>query len=175
MNFSSAKNWGEGSTFPVVPLRLFRVSFSNTPLAHLSVNTRWPPYSFKRFGLFTLTTPVAMLTSWRLLMTPPVILVPNAMSLTFFSIPESNRLGLAILLITVQSPSLHFFVQVLTVVLIKEYFGFLVVNFLIAEAVPKSFVYRPTSFLIFAGIPTWFLSARMSFSSPLQCKQAPQK
>ena len=74
-------------------------------------------------------------------------------SSTFFSIPESNRLGLSILLITVQSSSLHFF-QVLTVVLIKEYFGYLVVNFLIAEAVPKSLAYRLTSFLILEGIRT---------------------
>ena len=106
------KNWVEGSTFPVVPLRLLRVSFSNTPLAHLSIYTRSPLYSFKRFRLFALITPVAILISWHLLMTPP-----NAMSLAFFSIPESNRLGLPILLITVQSPSLHFFFQALTVVL----------------------------------------------------------
>ena len=86
-------------------------------------------------------------------MTPPAILVPNAVSLTFFAIPESNRLGFPILLITVQSPSLYFFFQVLNV-LIKEYFGYLIVNFLIAEAVPKSLAYRPTSFLIFAGIST---------------------
>ena len=92
--------------------------------------------------------------SWRLLMTPSAILIPNAMSLTFFSIPESNRMGLQILLTMVQSPSLHFFFQVLTVVLIKEYFGYLVVNVLIAEAVPKSLAYRPTSFLILAGIST---------------------
>ena len=63
-------------------------------------------------------------------------------------------MGLPILLITVQSPSLHFFFQVLTVVPIKEYFGYLVVKFSIAEAVPKSFAYRPISFLIFAGIST---------------------
>ena len=92
----------------------------------------------------------------------------------FFSILESNRLSFPILLITVQSPSLHFFSQVLTVVLIKEYFGYLVVNFLIAEAGPKSLAYRPTSTSqqfrldIFSG-------ARMSFASPLQWKQAPLK
>ena len=73
------------------------------------------------------------------------ILVPNAIFLPLFSIPESNRLGVPIPLITVQSASLHFFFLVLTVVLIKEYFGYLVVNFLIAEAVPKSLAYRPTS------------------------------
>ena len=91
---------------------------------------------------------------WHLLMTPPAILIANAMSLTFFDIPESDRLALPILLITVQSPSLHLFFQVLTVVLIKEYCGHLVVNFLIAEVVTKSPAYRPTSFLIFAGIST---------------------
>ena len=158
VNFPLAKNWGEGSTFQVVPLRLLHVSFSNSPLAYISVNIRSPPYSFKRFGLFALTNHVAILMS--LLMIPPEILAPNAMSLTFFSIPESNRLGLLILLITVQSPSLHFFFQVLTVVLIKEYFGYLVVNFLIAEAVSKSFAYRPTSFLIFPGISTWYFFGR---------------
>ena len=101
-------------------------------------------------------------------MTPPAILVPNAMSLTFFSIPEFSRLGLPILLTTVLSPSLHFFFQMLTVVLIKEYFGYLVVNFLIAEAVPKSLTYRPTSFLIFPGIlACYFSGSRMSFASPL--------
>ena len=133
-------------------MRLIHVSFSNTALAHLSVNTRSPPYSSKRFGLFALTNHVAIFKS--LLMIPPEILAPNAMSLTFFSIPESNRLGLPILLIRVQSPSLQFFFQVLTVVLIKEYFRYLVVNFLIAEAISKSFAYRPTSFLIFPGIST---------------------
>ena len=78
----------------------------------------------------------------------------------FFSILESNRLGLPILLITVQSPSLHFFSRVLTVVLIKEYFGYLVVNFLIAEAGPKSLAYRPTSFLILTAISTWYFLGR---------------
>ena len=73
----------------------------------------------------------------------------------FFKIPESNGLGLPILFIAVQSPSLHSFYQMLTVVLIKEYFGYLVVNFLIAEAVSKSVAYKQTSFLIFAGIWTW--------------------
>ena len=123
VNFSSAKNWREGSTFPVISLRLLHVSFSNTLLAHLSVNTRSPPYSFKRFGLFTVTFSVAILMSWHLLMTPPAILVPNAMSLTFFTIPESNRLSFPILLITVQSPSLYLFFQVLTVVLIFRIFN----------------------------------------------------
>ena len=98
---------------------IFHKNFSNTHLACLSVNTSSPPYSFKGFGLFALTTPVAILISRRLLMVPPAILVPNTMSLAFFSIPESNRLGLPILLIMVQSSSLKFFSQVLTVVLIK--------------------------------------------------------
>ena len=111
---------GEGSTFPVLPLHLLHVSFPNTPLTHLLVNTRSPPYSFKRFVLFALTTTVALLMSLHLLMTPPAIFVPNAMSLTFFSIPEFTRLDLPILLITVQSPSLHFFFQLLTVILIKN-------------------------------------------------------
>ena len=64
VNFSLAKNWWEGSTFPVVPLCLLHVFFSNTPLTHLSVNTRSPPYSFKRLGLFALTTPVTILMSY---------------------------------------------------------------------------------------------------------------
>ena len=63
VNFSSAKNWREGSTFPVISLRLLHVSFSNTLLAHLSVNTRSSPYSFKRFGLFAVTFSVAILMS----------------------------------------------------------------------------------------------------------------
>ena len=148
VNFSSAKSWGEGSTFPVISLRLLHVSFSNTALAYLSVNTRSPPYYFKRYGLFALTTPVAILMSWRLLMTPPAILVPKAMSLTFFSIQESNRLGLPILLVTVRSPSLHFFFQGLTAVLIKKYFWYLVLIFLMAEAVPKSLTYRQSKFFL---------------------------
>ena len=41
-NFSSAKHWGEGSSFPVVPLCLLHVSFPNTPLSHISGNTRSP-------------------------------------------------------------------------------------------------------------------------------------
>ena len=94
VNFFSAKNWREGTTFPVLPLRLLHISFSNTPLANLSVNTRSPPYSFKRFGLFALTITVAIIMSWRLLiilsgwlllMIPPAILVPNEMSLTFLA------------------------------------------------------------------------------------------
>ena len=168
---------GKGSTFPVLPLRLLHVSFPNTPLAHLLVNTTTsPPYSFKRFRLFALTTLVVILMRY-LLMTHPAILVPNAMSLTFFSIPESNRLDLPVLLITVQLPSLHFFFQVLTVVLTKEYFGYLIRNFLIAEAVSKSLAYGPTSFLNFAGILTFdiFSGACMYFTSLLQCKQAVQK
>ena len=124
-----------------MPLRLLHLSFSNTPLTHLSVNTRSPPYPVKRFRLFALTTTSAMLMRWCLLMTPPAILVTNAMSNYFWSIPKSNLLGLPILLV----PSLHFFFQMLLpVVLIKEYFGYLVVNFLITEAVPKSLAYRPT-------------------------------
>ena len=148
VNFSSAKNWGEGSTFPVIYLPLLHVSFYNTALAYLSVNTRPPPYYFKRFGLFALPTPVAILMSWRLLMTPPAILVPKAMSLTFFSIQESNRLGLPMLLVTVRSPSLHFFFQGLTAVLIKKYFWYLVLIFLMTEAVPKSLTYRPGNFFL---------------------------
>ena len=99
------------STFPAVPLRLLHVRFPNTALAHLSFNTRSPPYSFKIFGLFAVTTPVAIIGTWHLLMTLPAILVPSAVSLAFFSIPESNKLSLPILLKTVQSPSLHFFFQ----------------------------------------------------------------
>ena len=98
--------------------------------------------------------------SWRMLMTPQAILVPNAISLTFFSISESYRLGLPILLVNFQSPLLHFFFRVLTVVLKKEYFGYLVVNFLIAETVSQSLAYRPTSFLIFAEISTWYFFGR---------------
>ena len=151
VNFSLAKKRQEkGSTFPVALLCLLHISFSTTPQAALSLNTKLPPHSFKRFGLFPLTTPVATLMSWRLLMNPltplPPILVSNAIS---FRIPKSNRLGLPI-----SSSSFHFFFQVLTVVLRKEYFGYLVANFLIAKAVPKSLAYRPTSFLIFAGIST---------------------
>ena len=160
VKFSSTKNWGEESTFLVEPLSLLHLSFPNTPLDHLLVNTRSPSYYFKRFGLFALTTPVAILMSWHFLMTPWAIHVPIAMSLTFFSIPESNRLGLPILFITVQSPSLPFFFQVFTVVR-KEYFNYLVVNFLIAKVVPKSLAYRPTSFLIFAGILTWYFFGRL--------------
>ena len=94
MNFSSAKNWREGTTFPVLPLRLLHVSFSNTPLANLSVNTRSPPYSFKKFGLFALIIPFAIIMSWHLLiilpgwlllMIPPAILVPNEMCLSFLA------------------------------------------------------------------------------------------
>ena len=144
------------STFPVVPLRLLHVGFSNTALAHLSFNTRSPPYSFKIFGLFALTTPVAILMTWHLLMTLPAILVPSAVSLAFFSIPESNRLSLPILLTTVQSPSLHFFFQMLTVVLTKEYFRYIVVNFLIVQAVSNPLAYSPACFLIFAEISTWY-------------------
>ena len=76
------------------------------------------------------------------------------MSLTFFSIPETNRLGLPILLKTVQSPSLHFYFRMLTVVPIKEYMGYLVANFLIVEAVPKFLAYTPTSFFLLAEITT---------------------
>ena len=160
VNFSSAKNWGGRIYFSTGTFVLTQRKFFNTPLAHLSVTTRSPPYSLKRFGLFALTATVAILMNWHLLMTHPVILVPNAMPLTFFSIPQSNRLGFPILLITVQSPSLHFFFQVLTVILIKKYFGYLVVHFLIAEAIPKSLAYRPISFLIFAGFSTWFFFRR---------------
>ena len=89
-------------------------------------------------------------------MTSPAILVPNAMSLTFSGIPKFSRLILPILLITVQSPSLHFFFQMLIVVLIKESFGYFVVNFLIAKAVQKSLTYRSTFFWTFAEISTWY-------------------
>ena len=76
----------------MVPLRFPQVSFSNIPpSAHLSVNIRWLPYSFKRFRLFALATAVAILKNWRLLMTPPAILVPNTMSLNFFRILGSSN------------------------------------------------------------------------------------
>ena len=52
LNFSSAKNWGEGSSILVAPLRLFHLSFSNTPQAHFSVNTGSLPKSIKSVGLF---------------------------------------------------------------------------------------------------------------------------
>ena len=52
LNFSSAKNWGEGSSVPVAPLRLFHLSFSNTPQAHFLVNTRSLPKSIKSVGPF---------------------------------------------------------------------------------------------------------------------------
>ena len=50
-----------------------------------------------------------MVISWRLLVTSPAIHVPRAMSLTFFSILESNELDLPTFLITVFSPSFFFF------------------------------------------------------------------
>ena len=68
LKFSSAKNWGEGSTFPVVPSRLLHLNFSNTPLAHFSVNIRSSPKSFERVGFFALTKPAATLKSCCLLM-----------------------------------------------------------------------------------------------------------
>ena len=49
-----------------------------------------------------------MVISWRLLVTSPAIHVPRAMSLTFFSILESNELDLPTFLITVFSPSFFF-------------------------------------------------------------------
>ena len=157
VNFSSAKNWGSdliyffSGTFALAPRKFFQHC-----LAYLSFNTRLSPYSFEIFGLFALTTPVAILMTWHLLITLPDILVPIAVPLAFFSIPESNRLSLPILLTTVQSPSSHFFFQLLTGILTKEYFRYLVVNFLIVQAVSNPLAYSPTSFLIFAGISTWY-------------------
>ena len=59
-----------------------------TPLAHFSVNTRSPPKSFERVGLFAVTALVTILLSWRPLMTPPNVRVPRALPFTFFSILE---------------------------------------------------------------------------------------
>ena len=93
--------------------------------------------------------------------------------INFFSIAEFNRLGLPILSIMVQSPLLYFFFQVLTVVLIKEHFGYYVVSFLIAETVPK------VRQLLTGQLPSEssqelrldiFSGARMSFGSPFQQK-----
>ena len=43
VNFSSAKNCGEGFTYPTVPLLLLTGRFSNTHFSHLSVKIRSPP------------------------------------------------------------------------------------------------------------------------------------
>ena len=78
VNFSSARNWGDGSTFPVVPLRFVHSIFVSTCLAHWSVKFKGPPYSSKAFGSFALMTPFATLRICFLFITPPAALVPIA-------------------------------------------------------------------------------------------------
>ena len=57
VNLSSAKNWGDASTLPVVLLRLLHFSCFSTSLAQRSVRSKLPLNSFNASGLFTLTTP----------------------------------------------------------------------------------------------------------------------
>ena len=51
MNFSSAKNSGDGSTLRVVPLRLLHFSCFSISLAQRSVRSKLPPNSFNALGI----------------------------------------------------------------------------------------------------------------------------
>ena len=55
-DFSSAKNWAEGSTFPVIAFRLTPSTDFKTPLAQLPVNIIQPPNSKRLFGSFAFNT-----------------------------------------------------------------------------------------------------------------------
>ena len=139
--FSSAKNWGEGSTFPVVPSRLLHLNFSNTPLAPFSVNIRSSPKSFERVGFFALTKPVATLKSCCLLIHLQDSVLYLFQQTAVWLIGSSNFFNNCIL-----TTFLIFFLE-FTVVQTKEFFGYFVVNFLIADAMLKYLPCMSTSFL----------------------------
>ena len=83
VNPYSARNWSEGSTLPVVPLRLLQFNLVRIPLAHRSANSTVTPNFFRIPGLFALITPLALFKICILLLTPLSYRVPIAMSLTF--------------------------------------------------------------------------------------------
>ena len=56
VNFSSKRNWAEGSIFPVVPFGLHHSMPRRIPLAHRFVRFTVPPYSTRISGLLDLTT-----------------------------------------------------------------------------------------------------------------------
>ena len=122
VNFSSTRNRAEGLTLPVVPLRLFQFNLVRTLLAHQSVNSTFPPNSFRMSGLFALIIPLAMFKICLLLMTPPACRVPIAMSLTFRIRWSPKIFDLSTFFRTTSpshSPPLNLFFQLITDVLVK--------------------------------------------------------
>ena len=109
----------------------------------MSVNSRVPPNSLRSFGLFAITTHFAMFIICSLLITPPVALVPIAISFTFLIKLSFNRLGLPAFLKETLPVlvSLNLVFQEFTVVRLKLYLLYLAENFLRADAVPKIFAY----------------------------------
>ena len=157
VNFSSARNWGEGSVLPVVPFRLEQFKSDRTFLAYWFVSSTVPPNSFRMLGLFALTTPFVTFTIYLLLITSSAWRVPIAMSLTFLIRLSFGRFGLPTFLKTKLSPPvLHLFFQLFTEVLINVNFGYFTENFLMADDVPNVNAWFPTSLLTFSGISFWY-------------------
>ena len=120
INFSSARNWGEGSILPVVPFRFDQFKSDRTLLAYQFVCSTVNRNSFRMSELFALKIPFAIFTICLLLITPPAWRVPIAIYLTFLIWLSSKRFGLPTFLKTKLSPPvLHLFFQLFTKVLIN--------------------------------------------------------
>ena len=143
VNFCSARNWREGSTLPVVRLRLPQFDLVRIPLAHRSVNFTVLPNSFRVPELFTLITPLAMFKICLLYITPAAYQVPIAISLTFRIRWLSKIFGLLTFFRTTspsQTPSNLFF-QLFTDVLMKLWLGYFNANLLMAEEVWNIYIF----------------------------------
>ena len=123
-----------------------------------SINFTSGSFAFAPFQLFQhmscsaisqvqTSTMFGMLRICFLFITPPAALGPIAISFTFLSSVSSNKLGLPSFL-KVGLATLHLAFQEFTVLLKLYYAKYLDENFLIADLVPQTFAYMPTSLFI---------------------------
>ena len=165
VNFSSARNWGEGSILPVVPFRFDQFKsdspsicqfYSPTKLSlslSLSVSVSVSLSLSLNVGIICPNNTFCYIYNCLLLITPPPWSVPIAMSLTFLIRLLSKRFSLPTFLKTKFSPPvLHLFFHLFTEVLIN--FGYFKEKFLMADDVPNfnASSQLPTSLLTFWGI-----------------------
>ena len=98
VNFSSAKNWAEGSPFPVVPFLLTQSIDFKTRLAQLSANVIPPTNSKRLLGSFAFNTPLSIEINIFREITAPVNLILIITSFIFSSNSSPTIEGLPILL-----------------------------------------------------------------------------
>ena len=174
MNFSTAKNWAEGSTFPVVSFRTQSIDLK-TPLVQLSVNVIPPPNSERLFRSFAFNTPSPIEITIFGEITAPVSLIPIIATLIFISNSSPTNECLPFLLnFSGGSPTYfcgleHLRFQLLTVVRFKVYCWYFPRKCTIAACVPYLCAYLPTSSLTFEGKSIWhfFFSLHEFFNSVL--------